>query len=157
MESEFFSVQTKTSQPNVHVCVCVSICLCVKIYLCTHKHVWESEQEMARMCRIPNFPHGLFLGRKLQLSFRLSVPLTEDRRDLWVGERRPLHPYTHGILQDDPVVYQKIKKGFSIILTTGCHATAKQSYAYRATLKCGSMRGPFGHTHIHEKGCVSLL
>jgi len=55
--------------------------------------VGESEQEMARMCRIPNFPHGLLLGRKPQLSFRLSVPLIVDQRD--------------GFLQDDLVVHQK--------------------------------------------------
>lgn len=52
---------------------------------------WESEQEMARMCRIPNFPHGLSLGRKLQLSFGLSVPL--------IGEGGGA-----GVLYDDPAV-----------------------------------------------------
>ena len=81
------------------------ICMCVKLYPCTH--VWESEQEMARMYRIPNFPHGLFLGRKLQLSFGLSMPLIVEGRDLWVRGRRPPNS---PVLWVDPVVYQKMKK-----------------------------------------------
>ncbi len=109
-----FGLQTKNKPAK---CMYVCVCVCVKIYLCAHKHVWEPEQEMARMCRIPNFPHGLFLGRKLQLSFHLSVPLTEDGRDLWVGEGRPFHPVTppqcpSGWHSGSP---ENEKKGFSII------------------------------------------
>lgn len=70
---------------NMHTkCLCPSNQI---LLLVSKRGSWG--RKWRRTGRIPNFPCGLSLGRKLQLSFGLSLPFMCGR------EMASLHPYAH--------------------------------------------------------------
>lgn len=123
----------------------VCIYMRLKLHPCTHERVWQSQQEIARMCKIPNFPHGLFPCRKRQLSSSLSIPLIVacsggggtctfvgmggKKLEVLKVRSRPHHPYAH----------------------TCYIVTQFESFVSLATMKCGSIWGPFSHSHDFVK------